>query len=101
MDDKIHVVQQDPLRLPISFQAVGMQSGFAQAPLYFVRDSLDLARIGSGTYDEVIGECAGSAVHFQDGQVFTFLAFNSLDGSRYLLTSVFFLRLAHSLLPVS
>src|SRR5262249_61752305 len=64
---------------------------------YFVGDSLNLAGIRAGTNDKVIGECAGSAVHFQNCQVFTFLALHCLDGLRNLLPGL----LTHSLLPLA
>ena len=85
MQDKVDVIQQHPLGLVVAFYAVGALAGFGELLLHFVGNGLDLAGVGPGTNYEIVGECTAVPVHLQNGDIFAFFAFNSLDRVRNLL----------------
>src|SRR5947209_4473550 len=84
MDHEVHVIKQHPFGLVVTFNAVGARVSLFEQPLYFVRNGLDLARIGACADNKVIGKCSGVPVHLQDGQVFAFFVLNSFDRQDYL-----------------
>ena len=57
MDNKIHVVDQNPIGLVIALHLIGGRARFLQAQLYLVGDGLNLPGILAGTDEEVVGEC--------------------------------------------
>ena len=56
MDDKLRIIHQDPLCLPVALNVVGGLSGFLQSDLDLVGDRLDLGSRASRTNDEEIGK---------------------------------------------
>src|SRR5262245_3946709 len=56
MDHEIYIIQQNPFRLVVAFYAIRTLSGAGELLLYFIGDRLDLARIGSGAHDEIVGK---------------------------------------------
>lgn len=84
MHDKIHVIEQHPVGLIVAFHLVGRNAFAFEAQLHFISDGLNLSGIFSAADYEVIGECRGVLVHFEDADVLAFFVFAGLYGRCYL-----------------
>ena len=88
MDDKVHVVEQHPLRLFVAFFVGHAQPDLFQALVDRVGNRLDLPRIGPAAHHKVIGECPGILFQFEDGDLFGLFILTGEDGFIYLLLQV-------------
>ncbi len=76
MDDKVHIIHQDPLGLAAALDGVGVDAEFAlEADLDLIGDSDVLAFVGAVADEEVVGETALGGVEGEDADVFSFFVF--------------------------
>src|SRR5437762_3854891 len=85
MQNEMDVIQQYPLRLVVAFNAVRAIACLRELLLHIIRYGLDLARIGSGANNKIIGKCTTVPVHLQNNDVFALFTFNGLDRACHLL----------------
>lgn len=81
MHNKISIVDQNPIGVVIAFHVHGL---FALARKFFadaIADGLNLARIGAGGNDEVVGE-RGDFSKVQNADFDGLLGFGSVHGSK-------------------
>ena len=80
MDHEVHIVQQNPLRLVITFNVRVVVPLLLQANFHLVGDGLNLPGIGATAHNEVIGKGARSLFQFQDRNVLRLFFLAGADG---------------------
>ena len=70
MDHKIDIIEQHPLGLPVALDVRGPQSRCLQTQLHFVRNGLDLPRIGPAAHHEIVGKRSRPFFQLQYGNFF-------------------------------
>jgi hypothetical protein len=79
MDDKIAVIQEDPLGDIVAFHAERKLAHFLQLLGYFVRDRVPLARVRHGADDKKL--CEGSNfAKIKDAKIVGFFRFSGASG---------------------
>lgn len=84
MHDEIDVIDKHPISLVVAFYLVRTHAGLLEAKLNFVGDGLNLSGVFASADHEVVGECRGVLVHFEDADLLAFLFFAGLNGGGYL-----------------
>src|SRR5690348_942951 len=84
VNDKIYIIEQHPIGLIVTFHLVGGNSFALEAQFHFIGDGLNLSGIFAAADYEVICECRGVLVHFEDADVLAFFFFAGLYGRCYL-----------------
>lgn len=64
MHHEIDVVEQDPFGLPVTLDVSRPLPCFLHPFLDFVRDRLDLSRVGPAAYYEIVSKCSRSLCQF-------------------------------------
>jgi hypothetical protein len=85
MDDKVHVVEQHPLRLLVAFFVGRALAELFQAIVNRVGNRLNLPRIASAAHHEVVGECSGIFFQFQDCDLIGLFILTGKNGFVHLL----------------
>ena len=80
VDDEIHIVEQHPLRLFITFFVCDTDPYGFQTLVDSVGDCLDLPRVRPCAHDKVVGEGSRVFLQFEDRDLFSFLVLTSKDG---------------------
>src|SRR5205807_5905634 len=60
-----------------------------EALFHFIGNGLDLARVGPGANNKIVGERSGAPVHLQNGQLFTFFIFHCPHRLGHLLLGLY------------
>lgn len=78
MDHEVAVVDQNPLGVFVTLQAGGVFAVALELLGDFVADGLDLARVGAGGDEEIVGE-GGCLADVQNGNVTCLLRFSGVN----------------------
>jgi hypothetical protein len=92
VDDEIHVVEQNPLRLLVALHVGGTQTRSRESLLYLIGDGLNLPGVATGADDKKISKPAGGLVELEHGDVFRLFFLGGGDGVHHLALQFVFLR---------
>src|SRR5579863_5550125 len=81
VDDKIHIIEQNPFSLAASLDGIGQGAEVAlEAELDLVGDGYGLAIVGRRGHEEKVGKAGIDGVELQDAGVLAFLVFAGCGG---------------------
>ena len=66
VNDKIHVVQQDPLGLVVALDMRGLLPDRGELLVYLIGDGLELPGVATGTNNKIIGKPTGALVELAE-----------------------------------
>src|SRR5579864_3765276 len=90
VNDKVDVVEQNPLSLFVSLDIVGAEACGLKAEFDLVGDGLNLPRVGTAAQNKVVGKRARAFLHFQNGELFGFFLEAGVNGGSDLLLELAF-----------